>query len=877
MEPPTSFGNWIKRRRKALDLTQEELAERAGCSIFALRKIESGIRKPSKQLAGLLAAALEIPEQEQPLFIRVARGDLNLERLSLSNQGKPRDSISELLILTPSPDSFGTKMDLEPATHNLPIPATPLLGREPELAALERIFKDPQCRLMTLTGMGGIGKTRLAIEFASRQQDMFLAGVYYVSLAPINAVESIVPAIAEVVEHSFSGPMDLKEQLIRHMSIRMRRPALLVLDNLEHLIARSSGAVELVAELLQRLPNIKILTTSRERLNLQGEWMYELHGLPIPRTEFYDRLDEYSAVVLFVQSARRIKSDFEISQSEKNDLAKICQLVEGIPLALELAAAWVEVLTLAEIAQEIESNIDFLSTSMRDMPERHRSLKATFEHSWRLLSDQERDVLSRLSIFRGGFDRTAAEKVAGATLPLLASLVSKSLARRTQTGRYDLHEVIRQYAKAHLEEDEICFLETCDRHSEYYLNLAARYERKLKSASQQPAMRELILELDNLRIAWIFGIEHRKFESIGKAVRSFGWFYEISGLIRDGIDQLELLVQKLRSEPRDTDLDRVLGAGLLQQGLLYFRTGRFMRAQELYRESIAILRSIRDQPLLADALIFYGTIMHLSGEYQEAKKLIEEGLAYAQAANDPWFSAYGIYNLGHVESLMGEYQKGYERMQEGISMWRDLGDPHSISLGLNFLVDTQIKLERYEEAKAAMLESVALCEHTKNRWGMGTAYRYLGLATLAGGQYVEAQDYFHKSLQIFGEYFEGWDIARTLTYLGDAIFRSGDLTDARRKYLDALSLALHVQAIPIALDALVGLARLDIKTGELEQAFELLSLVQHHPASTEETKECAEHLMLEVEPALTLEEVHQLRAMEPVQNLDSIANGLLFG
>jgi predicted ATPase/transcriptional regulator with XRE-family HTH domain len=850
-EVPVIFGEWVKKRRKALDLTQEELAQRTGCSVFALRKIESGERRPSKQLADLLAESLEIPSEEKQTFIRVARGESSLERLHLPPLDSSLASLSH-----PQPASVSNRIPLQP---------TPLLGRDSELAAMERLFGDPQCRLLTLTGMGGIGKTRLAIEFATGQQPAFPGGVFYIPLAPINSPEAIVPAIAEVFGFVFSGPSDPKEQLINYIAVQMNQPALLVLDNLEHLLVQSlseekQGAAGLISEFLQRLPNIRILTTSRERLNLQGEWTYELHGLAVPPLEFSGKLENYSAAALFLQSALRVKADFELTATEQQALIQICQLLDGTPLAIELAAAWAGVLSCHEISQEIGSNIDFLTTSMRDVPERHRSLRATFDHSWRLLSDQERDVLSRLSIFRGGFDRTAAEKVVGATLPLLASLVSKSLVRRVENVRYDLHEVIRQYASSHLEYDNARCRETCSLHSEYYLTFASEYERKLKSASQQAAMRDMSLELDNLRTAWEWGIGNAKFESIGKAVRSFGWFFEVSGLIREGIDHLELLVQALNDKPRDHQMDRALGTTLVQQGLLYFRSGQFMRAQELYDDSITILRSVNEPALLADALIFNGTLRHLNGEYLGAKVLIEEGLACAQAVNDQWFIAYGIYNLGHIDSLMGEYQKGYEQMQEGMKIWREVGDLHSISLGLNFLVNTQIKLERYDEASEAMRESIALCEQTKNRWGMGTAYRYLGLATLAGGQYVEAQGYIQKSLEIFGEYFEGWDIALSFVYLGDAVRLSGDVDEARKIYLRALRISLDSKSIPIAMDSLLGLAHLRVRAGNPEGAFEISYHVLKHPSITQETRDCAIEVCDEAQKKMTDIRIQAIKA-----------------
>ena len=825
LDTPVSFGEWLKRRRKTLDLTQEELAERAGCSIFALRKIEAGERRPSKQLAGLLAAALDISAEDKPTFIRVARGDLTLERLRAS---KPNSQPA-----SPS--------DLQSAPHHLPLSPTPLLGRDSELAAMEKIFRDPQCRLLTLTGMGGIGKTRLAIEFASRQCGKFPDGVHYVPLASVNSAELIVPVIAEALEFSFSGPVDPQEQLFNYLAHGVKQPTLLVLDNLEHLLAQSSLAAELVAEILQRFVNIKLLCTSRERLNLQGEWTYELHGLAVPPSEFIDRLEDYSAAELFLQRARQINAEFELTEAERPALVRICRLVEGIPLAIELAAAWVGALSCAEIAQEIETNIDFLTTSMRGIPERHRSLKATFDHSWKLLSEAERGALSRLSAFHGGFDRAAAEKVAGANLPILASLVAKSLVRRTAGGRYDLHEIIRQYALARLGEDESCFVETRDRHCEYYLHFASRYERKLKSGLQQTAMQEMTVELDNLRSAWDWGIQRKKSEMLGGSVRAFGWFYEVGGMIHDGIEQLELLVQTLRDTPRDVRMNKALGSTLVHQGLLYFRSGQFDRAQELYNQSIAILRSVHAQAPLADALIFSGTIKHLNGDYLEAKTLLEEGIQYAQAANDPWFTAYGIYNLGHVDSLMGEYQKGYEQMQAGLKLLRELGDPHSISLGLNFLVETQIALKRYDEAIASMRESIALCERTKNRWGMGTAYRYLGLATMAVGQYAEAQSHFRKSLEVFGEYFIGWDIARTLIYLGETYILSGDPSKAKTILLDALRLARDTHSPPLMLEAITGLASLEMHHHP-DRTAEWLTSVMNHPATTYYVKERASRL-----------------------------------
>lgn len=821
MSTDLPFGLWLKKRRKALDLTQGALAERVGCSLATIEKIESEERRPSTQIAELLADALEIPTNERELFLMVARrlkSDVGLASVSP--------------ILSPPPKT------------NVPLPPTPLIGREDELSGISHLLADADCRLISLIGPGGIGKTRLGIEFANRQRGLFPDGVHYVPLASVNSAGSIVPSIAEAFAFSFSGPVDPKEQLFDHLTRAIQKSALLVLDNLEHLLAQSSVTAELVAEILQRLPTVRILCTSRERLNLQGEWTFDLRGLIIPPPDAGADVERFSAAAMFVQAARRADSRFKLTDADKSALLRICRMVEGIPLALELAAAWVGMLSCAEIAREIESNIDFLTTSMRNVPERHRSLRATFDHSWRLLTDEERDILSRLSIFHSGFDRGAAAKVSGAILPVLSSLVSKSLMRRTEAGRYDLHEVIRQYASEHLESNPARCEETCARHSEYYLRLASEYKKKLKSAAQQDAVREMTVELDNLRAAWTWGVEHEKFESIGRAVRAFGWYYEVAGLIHEGIERLESLIRVLREKPHKKKTDKILGACLVHQGLLCFRSGDFARATDLYPEAIALLHAVNDRALLADALIFYGTIHHLSGAYLESKKLIEEGLVYARETNDTWFAAYGVYNIGHVDSILGDYEKGYEQMQAGLKLWRELGDPHSISLGLNFCVQTQIALGRVDEAIATMQESIALCERTQNRWGMGTAYRYLGLATLAADHCDEAKRHLEKSLEIFGEYFKGWDIAQTLIYLGETYLHLGDDAQAKTILLDSLRLARDIHSEPLMLESIAGLAALELcLNSDLTAGW--LTLIMNHPAAIHDTKQRAEQLFAE--------------------------------
>ena len=339
---------------------------------------------------------------------------------------------------------------------NLLSQPTPFLGRKQELDAILKQLDDSDCRLLTLVGPGGIGKTRLAIEAAQQKVQIFPDGVFFVSLDTINSPELILAHIANAIYLPLVEGISPKMQLLNFLQDKR---LLLIMDNFEHLIAEAP----LVAEIIGQAPEVQVIITSRERLNLRGEWIFEVKGMQFPAKHLRPSLskptaaeqdfEKYSAVQLFVQSARRIRSDFVVTGANIPHIVRICQLVEGFPLAIELAATWVRILSCADIAQEIERNYEFLATNWRDIPPRHRSLQAVFDYSWALLSPTERDVLVRLSVFQGAFNREALTAVAAVSLDVLGSLVDKSFLQvgkivqgETAVTCYEMHELIRFYA-----------------------------------------------------------------------------------------------------------------------------------------------------------------------------------------------------------------------------------------------------------------------------------------------------------------------------------------------------------------------------------------------------------------------------------------------
>lgn len=727
MNAPLTFGEWLKFRRKELDLTQDELAERACCSIFAIRKIEMGDRRPSRQLAELLVKALGIPFEDQATIIKVARGELNIERLTPKN---PAGAAVQRADFTPPPSK-----------NNLPCQSTPLIGREVELAALAKLLADPHCRLLTITGLGGIGKTRLAVELASRQQGLFRGGVYYVSLASLNAPEFIVPGIAEVFGFSFSGTTGWEEQLLDYLADRSGRAFLLVLDNLEHLLlhppeleGKDETAI-LLARLLQRVNDLKILATSREWSHLREEWIFELHGLPAPTGDETDQLEDYSSVILFLQRARRVKMDFEVLPGDRPYLARICQLVEGAPLAIELAAAWVSMLSLKEIAEEIASNLDFLTTKMKDIPERHRSLKAVFAHSWKLLSDEERNVLCRLAVFRGGFQRQAAEQVAGASLPILMSLLSKSLLVRREDGRYDLHELIRQCALEKLHNNGT-FEEACDQHLAYFVSLAREAHHGLRSAHLAEWLRRIEQEHNNIRAAleWAFApaAPYERVDDGFSLAAALDRYWVARGHIHEGITWLE-------------------------RGLEASPTVSRARAWALRTAAILYNHGDEDQPAI---------------------RLLQESLSMARQFNDESCQAHALDTLGDVAQHFGDFLKAKAYYAESLALFRRIGDPRSIGLSLATAGRLHVNYGYCQEAEPLLMEGLTLMDQVSDLRGRAYCLNALGRVAILNGDVKLAALRFRQALRLNAEL--GWlvDLSEDLHELAVVEAMVGDQSRA---------------------------------------------------------------------------------------------------
>jgi predicted ATPase/DNA-binding SARP family transcriptional activator len=804
--------------------------------------------------------------------------------------------------------------------HNLPLQLTPFVGRQAMLAEIADRLQHPACRLLTLVGPGGSGKTRLALEAAAARLDDFPHGVYFVSLAPLESVEAIVPTVAMALGLSFyaQAPGHPQGQPRQQLLDYLRpKTMLLIMDNFEHLLE----GLDLVLEILQTAPKIKMVVTSRARLNLQGEHLLPVPGMDLPEWEApedagatLEDVRQYSAVELFLQSARRAQPGFALADENVSDVIRICGLVGGMPLGILLAAAWVAVLSPAEIASEIGQSIDFLEAELRDLPERQRSMRAVFDRSWRLLTEREREVFQRLSVFRGGFTRQAASQVAGASLRELRALAGKSLLQRDPQGRYGVHELLRQYAAEQLAEVPAEWEAAKDRHSAYFAAFLQHRWASLRGRNQRRALAEIEAETDNVRVGWAWSVVQGRIEDIDRALRGLHTLHRMRGSRQEREEMLAKAAQMLEEESVGYAQDAlrsgapaalvsggagaqeaianrrrrlVLGKVLAYQGRVCFVLGLREKAMALLQRSLEILRDLRARREMVFALATLGENTLLR---REGKSLCLEGLAISKEIGHRSGMEMSLHCLGRDAVFRGEYGAAQRLYQEKLSVSREL-DQEVLANSLSDLGYVAWCLGEYREARQLHQQSLALSKDMHVQYGIANSLLRLGLDALGLVEYREARQLFQESLAIFQELGLPWfrtdvllwqgelanvlvqyaeaarmaqaglsvskefdypdAMARSFQILGDAAYGLGDLRKARECFLQALETAVTVRAAPVAVLTLVGTARLLAAEGEQEEAAELLALVLHHSASWQWAKDRAAPLAAELEAELS--------------------------
>ncbi len=855
-------------------------------------------------LTDLVYRMLEKDPQQRIPSVRLVGAEL--EALLKGRQPvTPSQPVSmESRFETPTPSTQKVK-------HNLPIQPTLFVGRQAELTELARLFHDPGVRLVTILGAGGMGKTRLALESGLAQLENYPHGVYFIPLAPLISSDAIIPAIAQALGFSFREGGQPRQQLLDYLA---EKTMLLILDNFEHIL---SGA-ELVSGILNASPHMKILATSRARLNVQGEQLFHLGGMDFPDWQTPDDVKEYTAVKLFLQSARRVRPNFTLTLDQLKSVARICKLVEGNPLGILLAAAWVEMLTPEEIAKEIEKNLDFLETGQRDVPDRQRSMRGVFDYSWNLLTPGEQAVFRELSIFRAGFTREAAQQVTGASLRELMELVNKSILQRTPTGRFEIHELLRQYGAEKLAEFPEQEQDARERHCAYFAEFTSSRDAQLHGNDQRSVLVGIETEFENIKVGWGWAVDHLQVGRIAAYLESIGELHSMRGWSKEGASLFSHASRSL-SIPQEKVTDRaaqlLYGQLLLWQGRLTdaFDTAESMN--QLLMASLAIFRELGARKEMAYALCYLGGCESLYGN-TNGEPFCQEALGIFQEISHPGGIALARRGLAWATLHHGNYPLAKQRFQESLALFRELGDQKEIARSLGGLGYTNWILGEYQLSRQQHEEMLVLCRQIDNQGGIARSLGNLGIATYGLGDYQKAREFWLSSLALYREIGDPWGMADEFGDLGAGALATRDYQQAAEfarqsldlhakvsRRMDTFTLMVMGKAmlgldnLPLAKSYLrqslqsafmvhgwghilltsIGVATFLLKDGKDERALELLYLVMSHPASWQMAKDQAMPLITELEARLPPDVTASALARGRLRDLEATVAELVAG
>jgi predicted ATPase/transcriptional regulator with XRE-family HTH domain len=762
-----SFGPVLRRYRLAARLSQEALAERAGISLRGLSDLERGLsRAPRLETLARLAEALGLE---------------GAARQALATAGGYPPVDDEPL---EAPAATLTSAGRARVHTGLPGYLTALLGREDDQSSVSELLRRPEVRLLTLTGPGGVGKTRLAVQVGANLGEVYPDGVVFVALAPLRDPALVTAAMAQAVGVGEAGEVSLLDSIVQ--ALRTQR-LLLLLDNFEHVLAEAPT----VSDLLVRCPGLDVLVTSRTLLRVQGEHSFPVQPLTVPgatQATTPEAAIGWPAVALFLQRARAVQPAFALTPDNVEAVVDISRRLDGLPLALELAAARVAVLPPVALLARLQQHHQVLSGGPRDAPIRHQALGDAIAWSHDLLSEADQRVFRRLSAFAGGWTLTAAEEVCGdpdadpSVLDSLAALVEQSLIQPTSSAggepRFGLLETIRVHALDRLESSgEASAIRR--RHATTFLALASEAEPHLISAARAPWLRRLDLELDNMRAALAWSMSPDGDVDLGqRLLGSLSWFWYLRGRLQEARMWAERLLA--RTTPANPTTGRARALFVL--GGISIMQGDAATAHQALDACAEWFRSEGDLPRLTQVLSLLGMATASLGAPTVALDLYRQSVELAQAIGDTWLEAFTLTNEGAARIQVGEPGLGDERYRASLALFDRLDDPWGRSIALRGLAGLALGARDYAAARARYEESVPLFRQTGDTRGLAQALLGLGRTALRDGAAAYAADVFAEALASWKDLGIDAGVVRCLAGLAAAAAADGQLERAARLY-----------------------------------------------------------------------------------------------
>jgi predicted ATPase/DNA-binding XRE family transcriptional regulator len=788
MQEEISFGNWLRKQRRALDLTRQVFADQVGCAEVTLRRIEAGTLKPSKELTQSILEKLGIPKTEWSLWISFARG---LSGFPFSSSPLANRPIS-----------------------NLPAPITTFIGREKEQSNVIRL--NTKYRLVTLTGVGGVGKTRLAIRVGKQVLGNYADGVWFVEFAPILDLLLVphVTAIAIGLHEEPQRPIiDMLSDYLREKKI------LIILDNCEHLL---NACAQLADTLLKHCPGLKILATSREALGILGEAVYPVPSLEVPDIQqLLIKFRDYESVRLFEERAQLARMDFSLTIENASSVATICRRLDGIPLAIELAAARVNMFSTEQIAARLQESSNLLTTGNRAALPRHQTLHTAIDWSYNLLSDAERALFGRLSVFIGGWTLEAAESVCEGdsvksedVLNLLGQLINKSLViqeEAEQETRYHMLETIRQYAHERLlEAAESDLLR--DKHLAYFVKLVEKATPELYRSNQVLWLNKLDDELDNLRMALDWGLA-ADVELGLRLIVSARFFWEARGDMREVEGWLEQLLENYK------EADSLCARALVIYSKILSDRGVFAEAQEIANQSLEIALAISDKQAEAFSLWGLGASLGYQGDVRQGIPLIKQSLALYQFLGDKLGQATALDWLS-MDHNDWERSKAY--IVESLRLYRELGHLSGIALCLMDLAEIMIAGGNFSSLRPLLEEARTIYRQLESPAGEAYVLMFYGRLAFWQGDYSQAGTYFEQSILLYEKVGASWS-AWSRVHLAYALLRQGDVVQARETFEISLQQFEKAGYINGLICTIEGFASWHVNQGQSEHATQLFA------------------------------------------------------
>lgn len=833
-EDAIGFG----RRWLALD-SLEEAVHRKLMQLYALAGQQAAAVRQYDECVRILDEELGVPPDEQTTTLYE---QVRTRQLSAATMRSNSTTVPALPQATVHRDVARIPPALT-VPHNLPAQNSSFVGREQELAEILALLQDEgECRLLTLVGPGGIGKTRLALELAQRfleeaptiEKAPYPDGIFYVPLESVADGEQLVATLVDAVGLPFANQSQLFDQLLFFLQ---EKRLLVVLDNVEQL----RDHIELFSVLLQGAPSLTMLATSRESLSLQEEWLYAVAGFMPP--PFFDGqiLDKVqrstvtinSAVQLFIQRARRNDStlplhDDEIPEVMLAQIVRICHLVDGLPLGLELAATWVRALSLQEIGDEIAADLDFLASTRRNIPERHRSMRAVLEQTWRLLTPAEQTVFCRLAYFQNGFTRQAATRIADASMMVLAALVRKSIISHSRSGRYRMHGLLRQFAMAHLQEDPAQYQAVAEAHSRYFGHLVTAWPEEqagsINSARNGGTANRVISkdllaqigdDIDNIRQGWRWALSaiHRgeihqgdQLELAGRYVEALFHFFDTRSRFHDGWTEFTAAVNTLspsQSQPNlanETTVQLIRGRMLARLGWFAFQVGRPKEATTHLLQSLALLRPTAPSTEITFALNYLGAVYRHASEYGDAIHVLEESCHLCEESGNQFDLTVALNILGQIAYEERDFETAERYLEQGLALKITIGDRRGTTYSLLYL--GLIAQAKNDPARAIRLfqESRLISDEYSDQRGVALALSNWADVEASLGHLSQAEALYQQSLDRYTTIYNLLGMVTILLKLGDLACTEGNDAIALQHYGTALNHARSLHPVPQRLE-----------------------------------------------------------------------------